>query len=266
MAKYRNPRKELETAEVEAMEAFDNEMKEPAKTVEDTVWKNRYGDLRRHTDAKVKEASDRVAELEHKLDQALRGQLKAPKSDAEIEAWVKEYPEFANILETIVQKRIGEATAKTTAKLKDLEQKEDNLNFEKALAELKKLHPDLDKLTSSPDFHTWLQSQSTRYQDAIYKSLNVDEAAFVIDKYKAVNGKASKSKVDDDVDPRDAAKVVRKSAAVEEPDSDGDYDFSESQIERESRKNPRWFDQNEDKIMEAHRKGKIHMDISGGAR
>lgn len=265
MVKYKNPRHELEAQEVEQIEEFEKEMKQPAATVEETVWKNRYGDLRRHVDQKQRDADARVQELENKLEQALRGQLKAPKSDGEIEAWMKEYPEFASILETLVSKRINEATSKTQKKFEELEQKESKMEAEKSILALKKLHPDLDELTRSEEFHKWLTSQRKKYQDAIYNSLDVDEADFVISKYKAEKGKSSK--VDDEgQDFSGAAKVVRTSNTVEEPASFGDYEFSESQIEKESKRNRKWYEQNEAKIATAIQKGKFLYDVTGGAR
>lgn len=265
MTKYKNPRHELESQAVEEIEALEKEMREPAATVEETVWKKRYGDLRSHTDSIKKETESRITELEGKLEQALRGQLKAPKSDDEIEAWMKEYPEFASILETIVRKRIDESTSKTKKKLEELEQKESRVEAEKAILALKKIHPDLDELTRSEEFHKWLTTQRKKYQDAIYSSLDVDEADFVISKYKAEKGKSSK--VDDNgEDFSSAAKVVRNSNVVEEPASFGDYEFSESQVEKLSKSNRRWYEQNEAKIIQAMQKGKFLYDLSGGAR
>jgi len=265
MSKYRNIRKDAQDAELDEVEKEQKRLAEPATTVEDEMWKKRYGDLRRHSDQSIAEAKARTDELERKLDAALRGQLKAPKSDTEVEAWVKEYPEFAGILETIVQKRITEATASTTKKIAEIETEKKELDAERAYMALKKRHTDLDTLTQDPKFHAWLQSQSKRYQDAIYSSLDVEEASFVIDKYKA-SSPASKVDDDDGFNPNDAAKVVRQAKVVDEPVVDGDFEFSESQIERMSKKDSRWFDKNEEKIMDAMRKGKILMDLSGGAR
>jgi replicative superfamily II helicase len=267
MSKYRNIRKDAEDLATDEMEQEEKLLAEPSKTVEDEMWKKRYGDQQRYLNQVKGELKTKTEELERKLDAALRGQLKAPKSDTEVEAWIKEYPEFAGILETIVQKRITEATSKTKEKLEEIETKGRAVEAEKAILSLKKLHPDLDKLTNSEAFHAWLQNQSQRYQTAIYGSLDVDEADFVISKYKAQKRGPKSSQGDtEDFNANDAAKVVRQSATVDEPSSDGDYEFSESQIERESKKNSRWFDKNEEAIMKAMREGKILMDLSGGAR
>ena len=130
----------------------------------------------------------------------------------------------------------------------------------------KKPPPDFDQVVNDEAFHEWLGKQSKKYQDAIYSDLDVDSAAFVIDKYKIQKGKKCE-KVEDRNLREDAAKVVRTSSVTPDFSDDfGDYEFSESQIERESRRNPRWFSENEDKIMKAYRAGRIKMDLTGPAQ
>lgn len=269
MARYRNPRHEAEELATQEIERLEEEYKEPAKTVEEEVWKKRAADKDRYINQIKAETKSRIDELEHKLDQALRGQIKAPKSAAEVDLWKKEYPEFAGILETIVQDRIKEATAKTTERLEQISRKERELDYERAINSLKELHPDLDKLSRDEEFHQWLSTRPDADRDVIYKSLDVNRADLVITKFKAEKGRL---KVQGDVDtPRgrdkEAAKVVRVPNAVAEPVNDfGDYEFSESQIERMSKANKNWYEANEEAIMSAARRGKILHDISGGAR
>lgn len=266
MALYRNARKEQETLETEEMVKEMELLKEPASTVEEETWKKRYADLRRHQTTATEELKRTNDELQKKLELALKGQIKAPKSDDEIETWMKEYPEFAGILETIVQKRINESTSVTRQKLEELDLDRKELEREKAIARLRKAHPDFETLVKDEDFHRWLGNQSQRDQDAIYHSLDVDDASFVISKYKAQNKNYKDSQGEDDgFDNKDAAKVVRVSSNKEPIEDFGDYDFTESQIERESKKNRNWYSQNEEKIMTALRKGRVLLDLSGGA-
>jgi hypothetical protein len=265
MTKYRNPKHEQEALELEQLEQEQNFMAEPASSAEDEVWKKRYGDLRRHADQVQNETKTRMAELEQKLEQALRGQLKAPKSDEDVELWMREYPEFAGILETIVQKRIREATSQTEAKIAKVELKQKELDAQEAFMLLRDLHPDLnDLLAKDSHFRKWLDKQPEKYKNKM-NGLDVEEASLVISKYKAENKKSTKSKVDeDDYNGKDAAKVVRNRSTVEEPDADaGDYEFSESQVQKNGN---RWYIANEDAIESAIRRGKFLYDISGGAR
>lgn len=266
MAKYRNSRIEAEMIEDEIVEQEEKVLKEvlsePAKNVEEETWKKRYGDQQRYLNQLKNEQKAELDELKAKYDQALRGRIRAPKSDEEVDNWVKEYPEFAGILERIVEKRVQEATSTTNKKLAAIEEKSKEVDAKEAILELKRRHPDWDELARSEKFHSWLKDQSQKYKDAIYKNLDVEEADFVIDKYKTKSGK--KSQGDDEFDNRTAAKVVRNTSIFEEPDQDaGDYEFSESQIQKMNNKD---FTRLEDKIMDAHRRGKVLYDISGGAR
>jgi hypothetical protein len=264
MVKYRNPREMAELEEDKANEEHEKLMAEPATTVEEETWKKRYGDARRHLDQIKRDADDRIKALENKLDQALRGQIKAPKSKDEVAAWAQEYPEFASILESIVADRIDQATRSTNEKIAEFEEKQRELTVREAKLELQKIHPDSEALFKDPKFAEWLEKQDEEIQNAILHELNVKKAAFVLNMYKQEAG-TKKSKVDEG-SSKDAAKVVRTPVTADPIDDHGDYDFSESQIERESKKNPRWFDANEEAIMTAMRKGRILMDISGGAR
>ena len=267
MALYRNPREEAEMEETEQLEQEMEVMAEEPVTVEEAMWKKRYADLRRQ-EAKVR--ADAKAELDamkSRYEQLARGQIKLPKSEEDVIEWMGKYPEFAGILETIVSKRVDDGTRDANRRLADLEKRHQELTVAEAVAKLKKRHPDFDELRNSEDFWNWLETQSARDKAAILEDLDVDNAAFVIDKYKSQKKKAKPQGEDEAHFEKEAAKVVRSGRGTQEISDDfGDYLFSESQIERESKKNPRWFEANEDRIMDAMRKGKILLDLSGGAR
>ena len=90
----------------------------------------------------------------------------------------------------------------------------------------------------------------------------MDDAALVLDCYQLY---LEKRKSGDKTRPdNDSAKAVRTRSSETQPDTGaGDYWYSESQIQKGD---ARWWDANEKRIEEAQRKGKILMDISGGAR
>lgn len=268
--KYRNSRELEEMEAMEEAEAIGNEeieiMSEEPKTVEDAIFKKRYADSRRGFQEYKTAKEAEVEDLKQKLEHAYKSVIKAPTSEDEVIEWQKKYPEFAGILETLVQKRISEGLRESKTKLEKIEERQKELEVQEAVIALKKVHPDFDELVNDEHFHGWLSSQPKKYQEAIYNDLDVDAASFVIDKYKLQKDKKSK-KVEDFESREDAAKVVRTSSVAPEFNDDlGDYEFSESQIEKESRRNPRWFDQNEEKIMRAYRTNKIKMDITGSTQ
>lgn len=265
MTKYRNPREEAEMLEDEAKAQEEELLNEPATTVEEEKWKKRYGDQQRYLNQIKSETKAEVDRLRTQLEKAVRGQMVAPKSRDEVEEWMKEYPEFSGVLHTFVEEKVADKLRDADERLGNLEQRQKNVERDEAVIALKKIHPDFDELVNSTDFHDWLKEQDDIHQTAIYKGLNVKSAAFVIKMYKEekkiVGDKPSKST------NREAAMKVRTPAVAQDFTNDfGDYEYSESQIERESKKNPRWWDEHEDKIMAAQRKGKIFMDLSGGAR
>ena len=82
---------------------------------EEKSFKKRYGDLRRHMAEKEKEWKE-------KLDVASTVQsdsIRAPKSDEDIEAWARKYPDVAAIVETIADKKASERFAAAEGRFKE---------------------------------------------------------------------------------------------------------------------------------------------------
>jgi hypothetical protein len=256
---YRNQRELAELEEDDHNDEVEKNLKEPVVTKEEETWKNRYGDLRRHQMEEAARLKDELAQLRKQMDGVKQGTLRPPKSAAEILEWKTEYPDFADVLDTWIKEEIKLSTT-------DIKRQTDEIKKEKALLNLKKKHPDADDIFKDPAFHEWMEGQTPRLKEIIYASFDVDDASTVLDKYKIEHKRKSRSRDDSD-DARENAKVVKTKNTVRfDDEAGGDYEFSESQIERESAKNPRWWDANEDKIMEAQRKGRVLLDLSGGAR
>lgn len=256
---YKNQRELAELEEDDRNEEIEAHLKEPTISKEEETWKNRYGDLRRHQMEEAARLKDELAQLRKQMDGVKQGTLRPPKSAAEILEWKTEYPDFADVLDTWIKEEISLST-------KDIKRQTDEIKREKALLSLKKKHPDAEDIFKDPGFHEWMEGQTERLKEIIYRSFDVEDASLVLDKYKAGNKKKSRTRDEDD-DSRENARAVKPKNVVRmDDDAGGDYEFSESQIERESAKNPRWWDANEDKIMEAQRKGRVLLDLSGGAR
>ena len=94
----------------EAVEENEPQEAEPANA-EERSFKKRYGDLRRHQQSKEKEYEDRIATLEKQLNESTKQEIKLPKSDEDIEAWSKRYPDVSAIVETIAIKKAKEQSA-----------------------------------------------------------------------------------------------------------------------------------------------------------
>lgn len=264
MAKYRNPRLEAELSEELEQETEQKILKEEPKSVDEQVWKQRYGDLRRHQAEKDAQVAAQIEEMRATINSLKTQSMKPPKSEEEIEAWKNAYPEFAEILETIVDSKVEGRLEQERPRYKELENTQEEIKREKALLALKKLHPNCESYFEDEKFHTWLLEQPKKHQAFIYNSTDVDDAALVLDKYELYLG-MNRSNKEDNSD-KDVSKNVKIRSEKSLPDNSGNYLFTESEIEAKSKKDPRWFEANEEKIFEAMRKGKILLDISGAAR
>tara|TARA_R110000782_G_scaffold27182_1_gene68974 strand:+ start:27 stop:881 length:855 start_codon:yes stop_codon:yes gene_type:complete len=245
------PENEAEVKEPEAEEEDTSEDKKLSK--EEQTFKKRYGDLRRHQAKKDAEWEEKFAALENKEPVGFA----PPKSNEDLEAWAKKYPDVAGIVETIASKKAQEMFEKTNSRFKEL----DDLTYEtkrtKAETQIRKSHSDFDTLKSSDDFHDWAEEQPTWIKNALYD--NEDDASGVIrviDLYKTDKGMTPNAKK---AQAKDAAADVKTKGSPKIDASGDGQKFSESQVNRES---DSWYEKNADKIAEAMNTGNFIYDIT----
>jgi hypothetical protein len=244
----------------EVEEGDEPQEAEPANA-EERSFKKRYGDLRRHQQSKEKEYEDRIVALEQQLKQATKQEIKLPKSDEDIEAWTKQYPDVAAIVETIAIKKAKEQSADLEDRVRAVDEMRESAVREKAEATLMQMHPDFDTIRESDDFHEWADEQPKWIQDALYNNDNdAKSAARAIDLYKADKGiKAKKSSTS-----KDAARSVNTRNQRSAPSSQGNNGaILESDVQKMSAVE---YEKHSDEIMEAIRTGQFIYDISGSAR
>jgi hypothetical protein len=185
-----------------------------------------------------------------------------PKSDEDIEAWAKEYPDVAKIVETIAMKKAREQAVELENKIQKIDEMSLEAKKEKAEAELMKLHPDFGDIRDSDEFHEWADEQPKWVQDALYENDNdARSASRAIDLYKADKGigKPTKSKND-----KSAAKEVNTKKTRSIPDAEGATNkILESDVQKMSADE---YEKNADIVMEAIRSGNFIYDLSGSAR
>ncbi len=252
-----------QTGDEEQEENKDSiEEKEEPKNAEERTFKKRYGDLRRHSQEKEKEYQKKLKDLESQLDNATKKEMKLPKSDEDLEAWAKEYPDVAKIVETIAMKKAREQSEQLEKKIKQIDEMNMSAVKERAEVELLKLHPDFDEIRDSDDFHEWAEQQPKWIQDALYENENDARAAGrAIDLYKADRNIGKKDTSKDD---KSAAKAINtKSKKTEVDVTETSKKIRESDVQRMSADQ---YEKNADMIMEAIRSGNFLYDISGSAR
>jgi len=248
---------EEEEVAVEATEE-EPEVEDKNLSREEKSFKKRYGDVRRHMQQKEKDWEEKFAALEARLGQE---NIRPPKSDEDIESWAAEYPDVASIVETIAAKKAQEMFNKAEDRLQRLDAKEAEMSRSSAEQDIRKAHPDFDKLREADEFHDWVDEQPKWVQDALYE--NSDDAASVvrvIDLYKVDNGM---TKSDYAAKRKAAAGTVKKAskASVDAEDTSGS--FKESDIARMSAQE---YEKQEEAITKAIQSGKFIYDLSGNAR
>tara|TARA_R110002012_G_scaffold273907_3_gene460039 strand:+ start:3456 stop:4322 length:867 start_codon:yes stop_codon:yes gene_type:complete len=240
-------------------EEVKEEEKEP-EGVEEKTFKKRYGDLRRHTQEKEREYQKQIEDIKNQLEKSTRQEIKLPKSDEDIEAWAKEYPDVAKIVETIAIKKAKEQSEVLEKRIKQIDEMGVEAKKEKAEVELLKMHPDFSEIREDEKFHDWADEQPKWVQDALYENDNdARSAARAIDLYKADNNITKNV-----VNKTDAAKAVTTKSDRKEPITDDSKTYlRESQVEKMSAQE---YEKRSESIMEAIRSGKFIYDVSGSAR
>ena len=248
-----------EVEEQEEEESPQVEATEPEPTdPEEKSFKKRYGDLRRHMAEKEKEWESKFEELK---GQANNKPVVPPKSDEDIAEWAKKYPDVAGIVETIAQKKAEDMVSEFRERFEKLDEIEKETTRKTAEQKIREVHDDFDDLRKNDDFHNWAEEQPKWVQDALYE--NEEDAASVIrviDLYKMDKGLTAKGK---QRKTREAASLVKPGSKASIDPSEGGKKVYESQVANMSAKQ---YEENEDMIMEAIRKGNFIYDLSGGAR
>jgi hypothetical protein len=225
---------------------------------EEKNFKKRYGDLRRHSQKKEEEFNAKIEALEAKLTKAAKQELVLPKSEEELEAWSKQYPDIAGIVEAIADKKAKASATALEERMAEFEELKVDAQREKAEAELVKMHPDFIEIRQDDTFHNWAKEQPKWVQDALYE--NVDDAksvARVIDLYKVDKGISNKKKAKPS-EKAAASSVKTKSAAAPEPDDTAGY-IRESEVAAMS---IREYDKKQEEILDAQRNGRFIYDVS----
>ena len=244
----------------EATEESVDDGPEP-EGAEEKTFKKRYGDLRRHSQKKENELQEQINELRTQLEASTKKEIQYPKSESELESWMEQYPDVAQIVETIAMKKMHEQASEFETKFKAIDDMKLEAQREKAEVELMKAHPDFEQIRETDEFHNWVEEQPKWVQDALYDNDNdARSAARAIDLYKADMGIAKSKPAKD----KDAAKSVYSKNSRSRPQDDESSSYlKESQVQKMS---PQQYEKMSDEIMEAIRSGKFIYDISGSAR
>ena len=259
LAELLKAREESPETTEEQQQADDDPEPESA---EEKTFKKRYGDLRRHSQKKEGELQQQIDELRTQLEASTKKEIKYPKSESELEAWMEQYPDVAQIVETIAMKKAHEQTSEFETKFKAIDEMKLEAQREKAEAELMRLHPDFEQIRDTDDFHNWVEEQPKWVQDALYDNdSDAKSAARAIDLYKSDMGITNKKKSSKD---KEAAKAIGTRSERSAPEGDETKSYiKESDVAKMSAVQ---YEKAAEEIAEAIRTGKFVYDLSGSAR
>lgn len=264
--RYRNQRylDEINDVDTDEEHVINEAPDLPVASAEEESWKKRYGDLRRKAQADATTLETRLKNLEDQLNEAKQGTVRMPKTEAEVSAWVKQFPDVADIIKTMIMVENG----KTQEEINSLRERnaldKHELELEKALNEVLKKHPDFLEIRSTVEFIDWTQDQPKWVNKALYDEDDVDVQGAIraIDLFKMDTQNKNKPAAPAPTRDTTAATSVR-TPRTPTPTASNDGEWSESRVEGLKRKE---YDFYEEEIEKAIRSGKFIYDLSAGAR
>lgn len=269
-AEYRKMNSEFEPTE--EISPLDPPTPLPVANAEEETWKKRHGDLRSYTSRQINELQAELSDLKKTLVEKEREASKLPTNKTEAETWVKDYPDLARVLGTLIETQTEFVKEDVKTVREELQAERLQMAKEKAINAIIRVHPDFLTLINEQDFKDWVERQPLpkteggrgRIGQALYDALwrnetDAEAAIEAVEVYKADKAAKTPKK---DTTARDAALSVRTPSSST-PSDTGKKTFLESEIDKMK---PWDYEKLESAIEEARRDGRIVYDMSGAAR
>ena len=218
-------------------------------------YKKRYDDLKRYYDRKLGDWNTKEGDLKAQL-QANRPKYTPPKSEEELNAFKKDYPDIYGVVETVSHLQSQTEMKGLQEEVSSLKKANTALSQREAQLELSKLHPDFNEIKESDDFHNWADSQPMEIKSWIYENnSNGRLAARAVDLYKKDRGLGLDKKTTTEKQPRNegADLLVKTKEQIGQP-TDQQVFFKTSDINKMSVDE---FAKYEKDIMLAQKEGRV---------
>jgi len=239
------------------------EEEEVPTTAEERSFKKRYGDLRRHQQEQKSEFEEQIKSLKSELKSSSTGEMELPSTEEEIAEWATNYPQVANIMQTMALKAAREQNETLSTRMQEIDDLQQTANKSKAESQLLQIHPDFEDIRADDAFHEWVDTQPKWVQDSLYHNeSDATSAARAIDLYKLDAGITKKSKGKKG-NSRSAAQDVSVRGGSAPTEGSGEMQYLESDV---ANMDIREYEEHQDAIAKAMRSGNFVYDVSGKAR
>ena len=247
-----NQETEAATSDKSLQESALNVNSKPYSKVD---YKKRYDDLKRYYDRKLGDWNTKEGDLKAQL-QANRPKYTPPKSEEELNAFKKDYPDIYGVVETVSHLQSQNEMQSLQDEVGSLKKANQALAQREAQLELSKLHPDFNEIKESDDFHNWADSQPMEIKSWIYENnKNGKLAARAVDLYKKDRGLGLDKKTTTEKQPRNegADLLVKTKEQIGQP-TNQQVVFKKSDINNMSENE---FMKYEKDILIAQREGRV---------
>lgn len=228
---------------------------------EEQTYAKRYADLRRQEAKNATETKRKMEELTNQIADLKSGAgNRLPTSEADIQEWMAKYPDLASAILHVADTRTKENTKRLQSQIAKLEEDSLEIQRERAYLNLKKLHPDVDAIRESAEFHKWVEQQPGDIQGWFYEN-ETDHitAARGIQLFKLeTSWKSGKKKEVKDDTRANSRTVVEPKAPEINPEGGNKRQWRESEIRKLKGKE---YEAVEEELDLAAREGRIIYDI-----
>jgi uncharacterized phage infection (PIP) family protein YhgE len=137
----------------------------------------------------------KLEQVESRTSQAAHSPAEmAGMDDEELAQFAEDFPEHANAVERLIQRRLAEATGELDARLSQLAQPIEQLEQSQAAAVIAQqqqallaVHPDAYEVAASPQFAQWLNDQPPQVQQIYRDSDSARDSAWLISQFKSAH-------------------------------------------------------------------------------
>lgn len=220
----------------------------------ETNYKKRYDDLKKHYDQKLNEFRQREEQLKAEA-RAAQPAYQAPKSEEDLARFKEQYPDLYDTVETVAHMRSQQEIEAIRQKMSAIEAREMEIAKREAEAALKERHPDFDEIRGDDAFHEWAKEQPDQIQAWIYNNPdNVTLAVKALDLYKLETGQTTQKQRGRPRKEQQGSAADMVSTKTTSVDSQQKKIWTESEIAKMSLDQ---FDKYEEEIREAMIEGRV---------